>query len=161
MNLVDIVILVILGIFLLKGVLRGLLKEVCSLLGLVCGGLLAFYLHLPLAQWLEGLFHWPSQLCVTLAFLIVFISTILIFGALGYVLNRFVKLPLLGGVNRLTGAIFGFLQGVILLALILFALHSTSLPDDVRQQLRGSELSPPFAQLGEEIFSVSRELAER
>jgi len=34
-------------------------------------------------------------------------------------------------------------------------------PRHVRQQLRGSELSPPFAQLGEEIFSVSRELAER
>lgn len=161
MNLVDIVILVILGIFLLKGVLRGLLKEVCSLLGLVCGGLLAFYLHLPLAQWIMGLFHWPSQLCVTLAFLTVFIATILVFGALGYVLNRFVTLPLLGGLNRLAGAIFGFLQGVILLALILFALHSASLPDDIRRQLRDSELSPPFSRLGEDIFSVSRDLAQR
>ena len=42
MSLVDIVILVVLGLFLLKGVLRGLLKEVCSLLGLVLGGVLAF-----------------------------------------------------------------------------------------------------------------------
>ena len=159
LNLVDIVILVILGIFLLKGVFRGLLKEVCSLLGLVCGGLLAFYLHLPLAQWIMGMFHWPSQLCVTLAFLIIFISTILIFGALGYVLNRFVKLVLLGGLNRLAGALFGFLQGVLLLALILFALHSASAPDGVHQQLRGSELSPPFAKLGEVVFSVSRDLA--
>lgn len=161
MNLVDIVILVILGIFLLKGVLRGLLKEVCSLLGLVSGGLLAFYLHLPLAQWFAGLFNWPSQLCVTLAFLTIFISTILIFAALGYVLNRFVTLPVLGGINRLTGALFGFLQGVILLALILFALHSAALPDDVREQLRRSELSPPFAQLGKEIFTASRDLAQR
>lgn len=159
MNLVDIVILVVLGVFLLKGVLRGLLKEVCSLLGIVCGGLLAFYLHLPLAQWIMDLLQWPSQLCVTLAFLVVFISVIVIFGALGYLLNRVVTLPLLGGLNRLTGAFFGFLQGVILLALILFALQSADLPNGVRRQVQDSELSPPFARLGESIFLTSRELA--
>lgn len=161
LNLVDIVILVILGIFLLKGVLRGLLKEVCSLFGLVCGGLLAFYLHLPLAQWIMGMFHWPSQLCVTLAFLIIFISTLLIFAALGYVLNRFLKLVLLGGLNRLAGALFGFLQGALVLALIVFALQSASVPNGVRQELRASELSPPFAKLGEVIFLTSRDLALR
>ena len=161
MNLVDIVILVILGIFLLKGVLRGLLKEVCSLLGLVCGGLLAFYLHLPLAQWIMGMFHWPSQLCVTLAFLIIFISTLLIFGALGYVLNRFLKLVLLGGLNRLAGAIFGFLQGVLVLALIIFALHSAVVPKSVLKEISASELAPPFAKLGKVIFSTSRDLALR
>ena len=161
MNLADIVILVILGVFLLKGVLRGLLKEVCSLLGLVCGGLLAFYLHLPLAQWIMGMFHWPSKLCVTLAFLIVFISTLLVFGALGYVLNRFLKLALLGGLNRLAGGLFGFLQGVLLLALIVFALASAPVPAGVNQMLRKSELSPPFAKLGESVFSTSRKLALR
>ncbi|HKJ04653.1 MAG TPA: CvpA family protein [Geopsychrobacteraceae bacterium] len=161
MNLVDIVILVILSIFLLKGVFRGLLKEVCSLLGLVCGGLLAFYLYLPLAQWIMGMFNWPSQLCVTLAFLMIFVSTLVVFGAIGYVLNRFLKLALLEGLNRLTGAIFGFLQGVLLLALILFALTSASVPGSVRKELRVSELSPPFTELGEVIFSISRDLALR
>lgn len=159
MSLVDVVILVVLGLFLLKGVLRGLLKEVCSLLGLILGGLLAFYLHLPIAQWLMDMFHWPSQLCVALGFLTIFISTILIFGALGYALNRFVKLVLLGGLNRLTGALFGALQGVVLLSLILFAMNSASLPEGVRKQLKRSELSPPFAELGKNIFSASRDLA--
>lgn len=161
MNLVDIIILVILGIFLLKGVLRGLLKEVCSLLGLVCGGLLAFYLHLPLAQWVMEMFHWPSQLCITLAFLVVFICTLLVFGVLGYVLNRFVKLVFLGGLNRVAGALFGFLQGVVLLSLILFALNSASVPSSARQELRDSELSPPFSELGKTIFLASRDLALR
>jgi len=161
LNLVDIIILVMLGVFLLKGVLRGLLKEVCSLLGLVCGGLLAFYLHLPLAQWLMELFHWPSKLCITLAFLTVFIGTLLLFGTLGYVLNRFLKLVLLGGLNRLAGGLFGFLQGVLLLALILFALAAAPVPDGVSRQLRASELSPPFVRLGESVFLSSRNLALR
>ena len=49
MSYIDIGILGILGVFLLKGVIRGLLKEVCSLLGLVLGGVFAFTFHLPLA----------------------------------------------------------------------------------------------------------------
>lgn len=159
MGLVDILILVILGIFLLKGVLRGLLREVCSLLGLVGGGLLAFYLHVPLSQWFLEMFHWPSQLCVTISFLLVFLLTMLVFGALGYLLNRFVVLALMSGLNRTLGALFGLAQGVVLLSLILFALSGTELPGDLNRQLRQSELTPPFSHLGETIFSSSKELA--
>ncbi|PLX89086.1 MAG: colicin V production protein [Desulfuromonas sp.] len=161
MNLVDILILVILGLFVVKGVLRGLLKEVCSLLGLVCGGLLAFYLHVPLAQWILDAFRWPSQLCVSLAFLLVFLATMLVFSVLGYVLNRFLKLVFLGGVNRVAGALFGVLQGVVLLSLILFALSNAAVPGSIQKAVRGSELAPPFAILGQSIFATSRDLAKR
>lgn len=159
MGLVDILILVILGIFLLKGVLRGLLREVCTLMGLLCGGLLAFYLHVPLSQWFLEMFNWPSQLCVTISFLLVFLLTVLIFGALGYLLNRFVTLTLMTGVNRILGAIFGLAQGVVLLSLILFALSSADLPGDMNQQLKRAELAPPFSNLGKTIFSSSKDLA--
>ncbi len=159
MGLVDILILVILGIFLLKGVLRGLLREVCSLLGLVVGGLLAFYLHVPLSQWFVEMFNWPSQLCVTISFLLVFLLTVLVFGSLGYLLNRFATLTLMTGLNRILGAIFGLAQGVVLLSLILFALSSVELPGDFNQQIRQAELASPFSRLGETIFSSSKELA--
>ncbi len=159
MGLVDILILVILGIFLLKGILRGLLREVCTLLGLLSGGLLAFYLHVPLSQWFLEMFHWPSQLCVTISFLLVFLLTVLVFGALGYLLNRFVTLTLMMGVNRILGAIFGLAQGVVLLSLILFALNAADLPGDLNQQLHQAELAPPFSRLGETIFSSSKDLA--
>ncbi len=159
MGLVDILILVVLGIFLLKGVLRGLLREVCTLLGLLCGGLLAFYLHVPLSQWFLEMFNWPSQLCVTISFLLVFLLTVLIFGALGYLLNRFVTLTLMTGVNRLLGAVFGLAQGVVLLSLILFALNAADLPGDLNRQLDRAELAPPFSHLGATIFSSSKDLA--
>ncbi len=159
MGLVDILILVILGIFLLKGVLRGLLREICSLLGLVIGGLLAFYLHIPLSQWFVEMFNWPSQLCVTISFLLVFLLTVLVFGALGYLLNRFATLTLMTGLNRVLGAIFGLAQGIVMLSLILFALSSVDLPGDFNQQIRQAELASPFSRLGETIFSSSKELA--
>lgn len=159
MGLVDILILVVLGVFLLKGVLRGLLREVCTLLGLLCGGLLAFYLHVPLSQWLLEKFHWPSQLCVTISFLLVFLLTVLVFGAFGYLLNRFVTLTLMTGLNRVLGAVFGLAQGVVLLSLILYGLSAAELPGDLNRQLNQAALAPPFSHLGKSIFSHSKELA--
>jgi membrane protein required for colicin V production len=47
MNPVDIAILVVLGQFLVKGAWRGLLREVCSLAGLVLGGFLGFSFQGP------------------------------------------------------------------------------------------------------------------
>ncbi len=91
MGLIDILILIVLGCFLLKGVLRGLLKEVCSLLGLVLGGLFAFTFHLPLAQLLQDSFDLPAQLCVWGSFLMIFLAVVFCFAAIGFLLNRFVK----------------------------------------------------------------------
>lgn len=161
MGLVDIAILVILCFFLLKGVFRGLLKEICSLLGLILGGVFAFTFHLPLAQFLQDSFNLPAQLCIWGAFLAIFLLVVVLFGVIGFVLNRFVKLVFLGGFNRLAGAIFGIIQGVVILAMIILALNSSVAPDAVRGKLKKSQLAPPFVTLGESIFTGSRSLIGR
>ncbi len=161
MSLVDIVILVVLAFFLLKGVLRGLLREVCSLLGLVLGGVLAFVYHLPLAQVLQDRINLPAQVSVWGAYLGIFLVTIILFGVLGFVLHRFVKLIFLGGFNRLAGAFFGIAQGVVLLSMMMLALNSSIVPDAVRASAKNSQLAPPFEQLGKSIFAGSRDLVGR
>lgn len=158
MGLVDIAILVILGFFLLKGMFRGLLREVCSLLGLVLGGIFAFTFHLPLAQFLQDSFKLPTQLCVWGSFLAIFLIIIILFAVIGLVLHRFVKLVFLGGFNRLAGAIFGIIQGVVVLSMIVLALSSSVAPQSVRGRIETSQLASPFIALGESIFAGSRGL---
>ena len=158
MGLIDICILAVLAFFLLKGILRGLLKEVCSLLGLVLGGLFAFTFHLPLAQLLQDSFRLPAQLCIWGSFLAIFLVVVFCFAVIGFVLNRFVKIVFLGGINRLAGAVFGFLQGVVILSMIVLVLSSSMAPQMVRKYMAQSELAPPFSDLGESIFSGSRNL---
>jgi len=161
LGLVDIVILVLLGFFLLKGIYRGLLKEVCSLLGLILGGVFAFSFHLPLAQWLQDSFHLPAQLCIWGSFLAIFLLLVFLFAVIGFVLSRFVKLIFLGGFNRLAGAIFGMIQGVVILSMIVLALSSSVAPEYVRVKVKGAQLAPPFATLGQSIFSGSQSLIGR
>lgn len=161
MGLVDIAILSILGLFVIKGLLRGLLKEVCSLLGLVLGGIFAFTFHVPLAQLLQDAFQLPARLCIWGSFLAIFLLVVIVFAALGYLLHRFVRLVFLGGINRLAGAFFGIVQGVVIVALIALALSSSVAPEAARRMLGGSQLAPPFVTLGTDILSGSRELIGR
>lgn len=161
MGLIDICILVILGFFLLKGVFRGLLKEICSLLGLVLGGIFALTFHLPLAQLLQDSFDLPAQLCVWGAFLAIFLLIVLLFAVIGFVLHRFVKIIFLGGVNRLAGAVFGIIQGIVILAILLLALKSSIAPQAIKGMMNQSQLAPPFVVLGDSIFSGSRGLIGR
>lgn len=151
MNAVDIAILVVLAAFLLKGLVRGFLKELCSTLGLLAGGFLAFYYHLSVAKWLMANTGLQDQWAVGIAFLLLFLGTVLFFAALGLLLSRFLTLLFLGGFNRVLGGFFGLLQGVLLLALILFAVFLQP-PQTLRPLLHASELAPPFIELGEALF---------
>lgn len=155
MNVVDIAILVIMTAFLVKGLVRGLLKELCSLIGLLGGAVLAFIFHASLADLLVQSLRIPSALAVATAFLAIFLTTILVFAVLGYLLSRFVNLLFLGGFNRLAGGFFGLAEGVVLLAVILYALSLSPLPEVLRPAFKGSELSPPFVGLGEATYHGS------
>lgn len=153
MNYVDIAILLILAGFLLKGLLRGLLRELCSLAGLVVGGYLAFTFHGPLAESLLQSFKWPAQLCVVATFLALFLATVIFFSLLGYLLSRFVKLLFLGGLNRVAGALFGLLQGTLLLIVVLYGLSVGPMPKALKSAMAASELAPPFVDMGKTVFS--------
>lgn len=158
MNGFDIAILVILFGFLLKGLLRGLLKEFCSLTGFFVGAFLAFRYHAPLAELMLESVVLPTQLAIGLAFALLFLATMVFFLALGFVLSRFIKLMFLGGFNRILGGVFGLTQGVMLLAVVMFALSLRPLPWGLDKELKRSRLTPPFVELGHAALEGSRKV---
>jgi membrane protein required for colicin V production len=153
MNIFDILILVFLGAFVLKGLLRGLMKELCTLVGLIAGALLALNFRQPLAESMVSSFSLPEQLCGVLAFLVIFLLTMLVFSLFGMVLSRYVKLMYIGGLNRVAGGLFGLLQGIIIVSLLVFALTLRPLPVGLDGHLEVSNLAPPFIHLGEQVYS--------
>jgi len=158
MNFVDVLILIIIGLFLVKGLLRGLMKELCSLVGLIVGSLLAFRFHGPLAEAMVSAFKLPASVCVVLAFLAIFLTILLIFGLIGMLLSKYVKLLYVGGLNRVAGGIFGMVQGVLLLSVVMFGLSVSPLPEWGKLALKDSTLTPPFVHLGERVFRGSSKL---
>lgn len=157
MNGLDIAILVVLIGFAIKGLLRGLLKEVCSLAGLFVGTFLAFRYHGPLAERLMEQVDLPVAVAIAITFTALFLCAMLCFLALGFLLSRFVKLLFLGGFNRVIGGFFGLAQGALLLAVVLFALSLRPLPW-IDHLAETSQLAPPFVELGDAILQGSRQV---
>jgi membrane protein required for colicin V production len=155
MNAIDIAILVVLSTFLGKGLWLGLVHELCGLAGLGVGTILAARYHAPLAETLPAWANLPPWLVTAACFATLFLVTLICFGLLGVVLARFLKLIFLGGLNRVLGGLFGLVQGVLLLALALYGLSATDWLKATRQQ---SRLAPPFAVLGEQLFTGGRQL---
>jgi len=160
MNIFDIAILVILAAFLVKGLLRGLVRELCTLLGLASGALIAFGYHLDVGDWMAARFSLPPSWCQGLAFVVLFLSALLLFGLVGLVLTRYVKLLYVGGLNRVIGGLLGLVQGMLLLAIVLYALSTRQLPGGLSRHLEQASLAPPFVELGEQVFEGSWRLLQ-
>ena len=85
----------------------------------------------------------------------IFLLTALLFVFIGMILSRYVKLMYVGGLNRVAGGLFGLIQGVLILSLLVFALTLRPLPLGLDAHFEVSNLAPPFIQLGEQVFDGS------
>ncbi len=117
---------------------------------------MAFRYHGPLADALLQQVELPAQIAVAITFTVLFLATMIFFVVLGFLLSKFVKLMFLGGFNRLIGGLFGLSQGVLLLAVVLFAVSLKPMPWGVDKMLKRAYLAPPFVVLGDAVLKGSQ-----
>jgi membrane protein required for colicin V production len=121
MNWLDWVILAILLLSILRGLHNGLLMEIFSLIGLVLGIFIAcryWPMAFPLfSGWIHNV--WGADLC---AFLLVAGLVMIVAALIGHLIRRVVRAIGLGWVDKLLGGVFGFLRGVVVLAIGFFVL---------------------------------------
>jgi membrane protein required for colicin V production len=153
MNLVDILIWVVLLTFAVKGFMKGLVREVCSLLGLIVGGWAAVTCFRPFAGVLQPYVHLSHAVTLFLSFGLIFLSLGLFFFLLGYLVTMLLKVVFLGSVNRVGGVILGVLQGFLMLC-ILFSLGTAKpAPLKISDTIEKSVSAKPFLVFGREILS--------
>lgn len=117
MNWLDIVLIVSLVIPTVIGLRQGLIKSVLSLAGLIVGVILAGIFYETLA----GLLTFIPTVAIAniVAFIIILVGVMLIAAILAQLLKMVISAVMLGWVNHLGGAIFGFLMGAVLWSAIL------------------------------------------
>ena len=161
MNFVDILIWGVLLFYLVKGFMKGLVKEACSLVGLLAGGWAAFKYHQYVAEALRPLIHLPHGLALALSFFLIFLVIGLLFYLLGHLLTVVCKIMLLGGINRVGGVIFGLLEGAFLLCMVLYFCSAKPVPEKVRGWLSHSRTANAFIATGREIVAGWEETAKK
>jgi len=117
MNWLDIVIIVLIAIPTLIGLKIGIIKAALSLAGVILGTILAGHYYVALAEQLT--FISQDNLAKIAAFAIILIGVMLIASVLAAVLKWVVSAVMLGWVNRVGGAVFGFLLGAVFCGALL------------------------------------------
>ena len=117
MNSVDIIIIVALIVPVFIGLKQGLIKAALSLAGLIVGVILASNFY----QQLGGMMGFISNEDVAnvVAFIIILVVVMIVANVAVILLKFTAKVAMLGWVDRLGGAIFGFLMGAIFMGAIL------------------------------------------
>ncbi len=158
MNPFDIIIIVILGYSLVRGLFRGLVKEVSSIIGVLGGFYAAFTYYTKLARLLSGLIDNAAYLNI-LSFLIIFCSVLIIVGLLGIIIKYLLNIAFLGWVDRIGGIVFGVVKGILIVS-ILFITLTTFLPKG-SAFIKNSALAPHVSRVSEKMAKVvSKEMKQ-
>ena len=124
MTLIDIILLILLGGFVLFGFWFGLIHSLGALFGVVVGAGFATRYFDVVTQWLHPYTGGPINVVRIVVFIIIFIIINRLVGFIFYIIDktfRFVTiLPFIAGINRLGGAIIGLVEGALVLGLILY-----------------------------------------
>jgi membrane protein required for colicin V production len=138
LNWVDVIITVVLLGFAVRGLMRGFLRELLSLVGLFLGLWIALLKFVPLGEWVQHKFPLTEPLPFHIAFLVIFLSVASVAGLVGYLLHRVAKGLLMGWLDAMVGLGFGSIKGVMILTVLLFLLAQLPLADSLRTPLRSS-----------------------
>jgi membrane protein required for colicin V production len=126
----DLIFMILLVLMMIRGRVRGFLLEVFSWASLILGILAAVYFYKAAGALMREK-YFPNQKALPdiLAFLLLFIVVFLVMKMLQKILNDVVKGVKLGGVDKFLGTIFGLIEGVALVSLVLFVLSIQPLFD--------------------------------
>jgi membrane protein required for colicin V production len=131
MTIFDYAVLTIIGLSIIFSVMRGMVREVLAILGWVA----AFYVGRTYTNQLLPMMPTdiPSEsLRILAAFLVLFLATLLLASLLAIALSAIFKKIGLGWLNRLLGAVFGVLRGLLIVCVVVFLAGLTDAPKDSR-----------------------------
>jgi len=151
MNPFDILIIVILGYSLVRGLFRGMVKEISSIIGVFGGFYAAYTYYMVLAKLLSGLIHDVSYLNI-LSFLIIFCCVLIIVSVLGVIIKYLLNIAFLGWVDRIGGLIFGIIKAILIVS-VLFISLTAFLPKG-SSFIKNSVLAPHVAWVSETMAKV-------
>jgi membrane protein required for colicin V production len=150
LNWIDVIIAAVLLGFAIRGLMRGFLREVVSLVGLFLGLWIALLKFVPLGEWVQSRLPLTEPLPFHLAFLAIFLSVASLAGLVGYLLHRLARGLLMGWLDAIGGLGFGSVKGIMILTVLLFLVAHLPLTASIKTQLRTStvveylELFNPF-----------------
>jgi len=129
MNWTDYIIIGVIALSVLIGLMRGLISEVLALAIWIVAFWFAWTFGPTVAAHFEHLIKLPSARIIV-GYVLCFLVVLLLGALLRFAISRLVESTGLSGTDRLLGMVFGFVRGVVLVALLVFLVGFTAFTRD-------------------------------
>ncbi len=129
MTWVDYAIIGVIALSVLIGLVRGLVREVLSLAAWIVAIWVAFRFAHYLADALVEKISTPS-LRLAAAFAVLFLVTLILAGAINYLIVKLVSKAGIGGTDHALGGVFGGARGAVIVALLVLLGGATPVTKD-------------------------------
>lgn len=153
MNIIDMVILVILGFFCLKGFFRGFIMEVLTLAGLLIAYVIGLREMSTVAALIDRMIHLPPLIGTALSFFLIFILVALFFRWMAGALRKFTRWTLIGWVDRGGGILFGLFKGAFVASLLALLISLIPFPEGVKNEEENALLFRPVRSVAPAVFN--------
>ncbi|MGK5078380.1 CvpA family protein [Janthinobacterium sp. HLX7-2] len=144
MTIFDYLVLFVLVTSVLISMMRGLVKEILSLISWVVAFIVANAYGASVAKFLPEVV--PGEaIRLLLAFVVVFIGVRILMGLLGMTVDALVKVTGMSLADRTLGSLFGLARGLVIVLTAVILCGMTSIP---QQPFWKNALLSPFAEQG-------------
>ncbi len=127
MNLIDLIIIAIIGFGIIRGYSKGLIIELSSFFGIFISFFIAGNVDNLLSNEISAFISVNSDLLNTISFIIIFIFSYLLIIYLAKGFTKLAKVVYLGLLNSLLGGVFGGLKLLLILLIITKIIFSLNL----------------------------------
>lgn len=129
-NVLDIVLIVIVSLSILFGIIKGFIRELLSLAFFILAVVLAFLFYHEVGDMFMSSVK-SRDISNFAGFITIFVVVLIIGTVITYFAKKVFTIGPLKGVDKIMGGVFGLLRGILISAIIVFALVAFPVNDNL------------------------------
>ena len=163
MGTIDIIITICLLPALYFGIKNGLVKQLVAFAVIYFGIILSLKFSSPAAEWVSSRIEITDFWAKAVSFILIFFAVALILSLFGRIIEKIIKISLLGWLNKLLGVVMSFCLIILLLSVVVYLVDSANnlLEFIPKEKLEESRFYPVLLNLSQEVFPRFKELFQQ
>ena len=162
MEVIDIIILILIGVGVIQGLMKGSMKELASVVGFVAGLLLARALFGTVAEQLAPALGTSITIAQILSFILIWVAVPIGCSLVASVLTKALEVVHLGWLNRLAGAMLGAVKMMLLAGIGIYVLEYIDPKSEMvsKTTKKASVLYTPMKELVDQCLPVVKDVTD-
>lgn len=123
LSTIDIILSIPLAFGLIKGLWKGFVQEITSIVALVAGIIVAYFFSSLLQPYVKALFEVSTKNSEIIAFVAAFAGVYILVSLLGKMISKLLDFIALGSIDHILGGVFGLLKYVTIICIVLALIN--------------------------------------